>query len=1796
MKKLLLIIITLCVACMTYGVPLTGIKTIPGTYATIAAAIADLNANGVGAPGVIFNINPFPYTENIVATLSITATGTAAAPIVFQKNPAMFGANPVINVNFLGTNTPGSAVQDGIWNLIGCDYVTINGIDLVDPNVANPATMEYGFGMFKRDATDGCQFNMIKNCVVTLNRINNAGGIGPAVDGSKAINVVNATAAAQTIAVVVTAPAGSNSNNKFYSNTLQNCNIGVALIGYVDVTPFNLADQNNDVGGAAAATGNTIINFGGAPAATNPAAGVRTQNQYGLNVSYNTLNNNTGVGVNHPATMRGIFLQAAVSASAKVNNNTLSITGGSTTSQISVIENVSGSTPAGNTININNNLITNCTWPTATTGIFYGILNSSSALNVNISGNTILNISSPSTGICYMINGGSPQNLSIDNNEIGNITKTVSGTLYAMFAGTAIIKVHHNNVHDLNMMGGGNAIYGFHDILGPANELYYNNSFHHFYNFGTGGVFGLYTNTAAGIRKAYSNTIYNFAANGGGPVYGIFGASSSPSYYKNRIFNLSSGGPAGIVYGIYIVSGSPVNIFNNYISDLKTPNAASATVLSGIYLNFTAALVANVYYNTVHLNGLSTGAPFSSAALFVNTIATVDVRNNILINNSVPTGAGIAAAYRRNSNVLGTYTMTSNNNNFYAGIPSPTHVILYDGVGYQTLVAYKAYVFPRDAVSFTENTSFVSVPTNNFHINCLTPTLCESGAARIIAPIAIQDDYDSDIRWGEAGYIGTGFAPDVGADEFNPCPAGFLIAGTVMDSLGVAPAAENLYIVAHVSCCPEDTIIKKLTGGDITYTVSNNTGTYTLNCQAFMNPPGAGDQVFLTFFNTVTQEHYTGVVDIIQPGQPITNNVVIKLAQRVHLPNRTSSVRVVVPPHKTLQIHYVYVEPGHCGNTDVFVWNGNTWVKFKQWNWNHYCTWRFIQNNTALPMVYVIHNDNGDMKFDLKYNCPNNPPTTPGNNNEYGLINMGWRDRPHLSSEFGNIIATSHTFTDYEGAFLDNFPQIMGDGGVQNLTIQFESYQNNFWNDMNLMIDLQNVTQGGTLTLNIPDATIPVTSAVINPGDTACFFNPGGILIPGVHIMYLSASPGLSLAMDCFNFTSMVPAPFLPTVTTTPVTGITSHSAMSGGSVTADGGAPVTARGICWSTLAEPTILDNITTNGPGLGNYTSMMAPLLPLTTYHVRAYASNFTGTAYGAELVFTTHAAGMITGTIIDSLGIAPPAANMYIVAHTRCNPADTLSNLNGGITYQVAGNAGTYTIDYSAFMNPPVAGEQVFVSFYNTVTMEHNTVMINVLPGPVTNNNVIIRLAIHVHLPFRTSWVRVVVPPHTTLQIHYVYVEPGHCGNTDVIYWNGQRWVKYRQWNWNHAGTWRYIRNNSNSPQVYVIHNDNGDMRFDLMFNCPNNPPTTPGNNNEYALINMGWRDRPNASCEFGNIQATNHVFTDEEGSYLDNFPQIMGDGGVQNLAIQFQSYQNIFWGDMQLMIDLHNVSQGGTLILNIPDATIPQTTAVINPGDTACFFNPGGILTPGMHTMTLSASGGLSMGMDCFNFTSNVIVPPLVVTGAPTNASCFGSADGSVNTTVSGGLPPYSYLWSTGATTSAINGLAAGAYTVSVTDVFSATDVGSWIITQPPDLVLNATMVPANCPGANDGSIDLTVAGGTQPHVYLWSNGATTEDIGNLTPGSYCVTVMDANGCVKTGCYTVGQVSAVCAFLTVNGTVTGTVCYNAIQTILVPGGGNDFTVLQGGNATFIAGHNILYQPATRVRSERASCRERVSSPV
>ena len=167
--------------------------------------------------------------------------------------------------------------------------------------------------------------------------------------------------------------------------------------------------------------------------------------------------------------------------------------------------------------------------------------------------------------------------------------------------------------------------------------------------------------------------------------------------------------------------------------------------------------------------------------------------------------------------------------------------------------------------------------------------------------------------------------------------------------------------------------------------------------------------------------------------------------------------------------------------------------------------------------------------------------------------------------------------------------------------------------------------------------------------------------------------------------------------------------------------------------------------------------------------------------------------------------------------------------------------------------------------------------------------------------------------------------------------------------------------------------------------------------------------------------------------------------------------------------------------------------------------------------------------------------------------------------MTGGTTPYTYLWNGGATTQDRTGLTAGTHSVTVTDANGYTLTATVTITQPATLVASATSTNVNCNGGANGTIDLTVTGGTTAYTYVWSNGATTQDLSSLAAGTYSVTVTDANGCTATATKTITQPTT----LTATASSTNALCYgcnNGTASVTPAGGTSPYSYVWSNGAT------------------------------
>lgn len=809
---------------------LTGIKTIPGDYATIEAAIADLNLNGVGAGGVTFNVaaGHAEFLTSSTSGLINTTTSSASNPIIFQKSG--IGENPIV-VAYLNAV---ASTTDGIIKIAGTDYITFDKIDLQEnpSNIDPTIMMDWGYALVKKNASapvDGAQNVVIKNCAIKLNKLNTA---------SIGIYSGNHIATATT-ALTVSSTADASSNCKFNNNAISNCYSGIRLNGANNVSFYDL---NNEIGVDSA---NSITGFAGG---SGIGYGIYANYQNFMKVKNNIVTSSTGT----TNQVYGIYLQNGTNSFADITYNAVTIHGGGTSSSLTAIRCEYSSNTVESIVNITNNLITGCTYPTQTGGTFFCIFTTSTVAISNISNNSIINNALSGNGGTFApIVGNARLTVNIDSNVISNnqklgssitcIDNNTSGTINifdnqvtnniltttlnsAVFTcittstvNPAVSNIYRNVVTGNQKTGGSSnfyciyptgstsntynnvvnnngvastttaaasTVYGYYNPTSTTIENVYDNQFANLYNVTANAVTsnitaGIYTNAGTVTDKQiYNNLVHTISltnsSTGNGNAYGIYQSrGDTTQIYKNKAYNVSISTATGTGHGIYLNSGTTNIVYNNYISDIKSLISTGTNAVIGV--NIIGGTNNFIFYNTIYLAASSTSVTsFGSSGISASTTPVVDLRNNIIVNNSTPGPAsGFTVVYRRSSITLTTYASSSNNNCFYAGTPAANRLIFYDGsVGGsdQTMANYQTRVAPRDAASFSELPPFTNAAGNNLTISTSVSNYCESGGVIISSPISIVDDNEGTPRYPNPGYpvnpLYAPTAPDVGADEF----------------------------------------------------------------------------------------------------------------------------------------------------------------------------------------------------------------------------------------------------------------------------------------------------------------------------------------------------------------------------------------------------------------------------------------------------------------------------------------------------------------------------------------------------------------------------------------------------------------------------------------------------------------------------------------------------------------------------------------------------------------------------------------------------------------------------------------------------------------------------------------------------------------------------------------------------------------------------------------------------------------------------------------------------------------------
>ncbi len=219
---------------------------------------------------------------------------------------------------------------------------------------------------------------------------------------------------------------------------------------------------------------------------------------------------------------------------------------------------------------------------------------------------------------------------------------------------------------------------------------------------------------------------------------------------------------------------------------------------------------------------------------------------------------------------------------------------------------------------------------------------------------------------------------------------------------------------------------------------------------------------------------------------------------------------------------------------------------------------------------------------------------------------------------------------------------------------------------------------------------------------------------------------------------------------------------------------------------------------------------------------------------------------------------------------------------------------------------------------------------------------------------------------------------------------------------------------------------------------------------------------------------------------------------------------------------------------------------------------------GNYTLLINDAGG------CSSSASSIVQQPsnpLVISANISPINCFGANTGAIDVTVAGGTMFYSYAWSNGANTQDLQNIAAGSYIMLLTDGNGCVYDTTFILSQPVQpLVVQTTQVNLFCQNGNNGFVNLTVSGGVQPYTYQWSNGAITQDIFNLTAGTYSVIITDVNSCQV---YDMVNITQPAIPFELTGLVGNVSCFGASTGTIdlnISGGNSSFTYIWSNGAT------------------------------
>lgn len=362
-----------------------------------------------------------------------------------------------------------------------------------------------------------------------------------------------------------------------------------------------------------------------------------------------------------------------------------------------------------------------------------------------------------------------------------------------------------------------------------------------------------------------------------------------------------------------------------------------------------------------------------------------------------------------------------------------------------------------------------------------------------------------------------------------------------------------------------------------------------------------------------------------------------------------------------------------------------------------------------------------------------------------------------------------------------------------------------------------------------------------------------------------------------------------------------------------------------------------------------------------------------------------------------------------------------------------------------------------------------------------------------------------------------------GTTNDVFTTGTTWIN---WANNPLGGWANSEAfGANFAKTFVI-------RPNLNSQCPALTPTftstQPTCTSASGSVTLGALPAGNYTYTWSNAATTANLTNVAAGTYTLTVSDAAACSATASVTL---TANTVAVTSTTSTTQSQCVTNDGSATVTPTNGTSPYTYLWSNSGNTQTISNVGA----GQYTVVITDANG------CSGTASASVTTPNgpSASAAATNVACFGAATGSADLTVTGGTAPITFSWSNSATTEDLTNVTAGTYTVTVNDANSCSFVTTAVVTQPASAITTSVSTTnATCSGSTNGAVDLTATGGTGTLVFAWNNSANTEDISNVSAGTYTVTVTDANSCSTTVSATITAPSSISLSATATDVTSG----------------------------------------------------------